>query len=317
MFKEGETKFALLSLLSALVVASTAFVGVSIYAQTADDSEMTTFEEEAIAAGEQFEDTMNLDDVASADSASADDGSSTSTADVRSLLDGLVVCNVGAAEVSGETQTASSFLEEIARIKPTVSVSVMSETEVAALADSETEEETAASADDETTSTASADCVLVGEDEADDAVTSGGGATSSASEESDTTSTSSLDSDRQILVIEGQDFVPGQVVLMFIENELRGIDDVDDNGEIEAKIPVPENSETAVAGTGSDPLELRLVESGTQRTANLDFDGETLTASANSDIVVDDDEASTSDNRETATNDASATNNNNTNTTTQ
>ncbi|MEW6605417.1 MAG: hypothetical protein AB1351_12125 [Thermoproteota archaeon] len=314
MFKEGKTKFALLSLLSALVVASTAFVGVSIYAQTADDSELTTFEEEAIVAGEQFEDTMNLDDAAWSDSASEYDGSSTSTADVRSLLDGLVVCDVGTTEVSGETQTASSFLEEIARIKPTVSVSVMSETEVAALADSETE--TAASADDESTSTASADCVLVGEDEADEAVTSGGGTTSSASEESDTTSTSALDSDRQILVIEGQDFVPGQVVLMFIENELRGIDDVDDNGEIEAKIPVPENSETAVAGTGSDPLELRLVESGTQRTANLDFDGETLTASANSDIVVDDGEASTSDNGEAATNDTSATNNN-TNTTTQ
>lgn len=286
--------------MSALVVASTAFVGVSIYAQT-DDSELTTFEEEAIASGEQFEDTMSLNNETSDDS--------TSAADVQSLLDGLVVCNVGAGEVSGETQTASSFLEEIARVAPAVSVDLMSETEVAALADEETE---TASAGDETSA---ADCVLVGEDEANDNVTSASGATSSTSEESDTTSTSALDSDRQILVIEGQDFVPGQVVLMFIENELRGIDDVDDNGEIEAKIPVPENSETAVAGTGSDPLELRLLESGTQRTANFDFDGETLTASANSDMEVADDETSTSDDGETSTNDTSTSDSNNATTT--
>lgn len=300
MFNEGKTKFTLLSLLSALVVASTAFVGVSIYAQT-DDSELTTFEEEAIASGEQFEDTMSLNNETSDDS--------TSAADVQSLLDGLVVCNVGAGEVSGETQTASSFLEEIARVAPAVSVDLMSETEVAALADEETE---TASAGDETSA---ADCVLVGEDEANDNVTSASGATSSTSEESDTTSTSALDSDRQILVIEGQDFVPGQVVLMFIENELRGIDDVDDNGEIEAKIPVPENSETAVAGTGSDPLELRLLESGTQRTANFDFDGETLTASANSDMEVADDETSMSDDGETSTNDTSTSDSNNATTT--
>lgn len=39
----------MLSLLSAVVVISTAFVGISIYAQT-DDSELTTFEEEALTA---------------------------------------------------------------------------------------------------------------------------------------------------------------------------------------------------------------------------------------------------------------------------
>lgn len=265
--------------MSALVVASIAFVGVSIYAQT-DDGELTTFEE-ASASGEQFEDT-NLDDATSDDS--------TSTADVVSLLDGLVVCDVGTGEVSSETETANTLFEETASNTPTVSVKVMSQTEVAALADSETE---TASASDETSA---ADCVVVGEGDADDNENSASDATSSTSEESDTTSTSALNSDRQILVIEGQDFVPGQVVLMFIENELRGIDDVDDNGEIEAKIPVPQYSETSVAGTGSDPLELRLLESGTQRTANLDFDGETLTASANSDIEVADDEAPTNDN---------------------
>jgi len=42
----------LLSLLSALVAISTAFVGSSIYAQT-DDSNMTTFEEEAAKPTEE------------------------------------------------------------------------------------------------------------------------------------------------------------------------------------------------------------------------------------------------------------------------
>jgi hypothetical protein len=82
------------------------------------------------------------------------------------------------------------------------------------------------------------------------------------------------------LVIEGQDFASGQVVLMFTENALVGIDDVDENGEIEAKIPVPDSGETAVAGV----TELRFLESGTQRTATFEFDGETLTASAGGDI---------------------------------
>jgi hypothetical protein len=73
---------------------------------------------------------------------------------------------------------------------------------------------------------------------------------------------------------------------MFSENALIGIDDVDDNGEIEVKIPVPESGETATAGndTGSGISELRFVESGTQRTAIFEFDGETLTAQAGGDI---------------------------------
>jgi len=299
LFKEGKKKLALLSLLSALAVASTASVGVSIYAMTADDGEKTTLEEKATTTDKKFKDSMNHDnkDAASSDdneSEDDDDGSKTTVADVKSLLDGLVVCDVGEAEISGETQTASSSLGEMARTKPTVSVSVMSETEIAALADSEREKE--ASEDDGTSSTApSADCVRVGEDKADKKSTSANSEASSsaAEEDSDTTSTSALDSDRPILVIEGQGFAPGQVVLMFIDSGLRGIDDVDDDGEIESKIPVPENSKDAITGKG-DPLEIRLVESGTQRTANLEFDGETLTAHANSDIKVDNDKESSS-----------------------
>ena len=126
--------------MSALVVVSTAFAGISIYAQT-DDSELTTFEEEAIAEGEEFEDTMNA----------TDDGS-TSTADL-SFLDGLVVYDVGTAEISDETEVAA--LDNASLITPTVSVEVMTEIEVAELAANETD--TASE-----TSVASANCVLTG-----------------------------------------------------------------------------------------------------------------------------------------------------------
>lgn len=280
MFKERKTKFALLSLLSALVVVSTAFAGISIYAQT-DDSELTTFEEEAIAEGEEFEDTMNA----------TDDGS-TSTADL-SFLDGLVVCDVGTAEISDETGVAA--LDNASLTTPTVSVEVMTKTEVAELAANETK--TASEI-----SVASANCVLTGG--GDDTSTSGNAtdandatpasnmtgtanATDSAMPEpgSNATSTASTPgSDGEILVIEGQDFVPGQVVLMFTEDALVGIDDVDDNGEIESKIPAPDSGDTAIAGNDTAVTVLRFLESGTQRTATFEFDGETLTASEGGDI---------------------------------
>ena len=103
-----------------------------------------------------------------------------------------------------------------------------------------------------------------------------------------TSTASAPGTDGEILVIEGQDFAPGQVVLMFSENALVGIDDVDESGQIEAKIPVPQSSETAVAGNETG-TELRFVETGTQRTATFEFDGETLTASEAGDIEVADD----------------------------
>ncbi|HXG07466.1 MAG TPA: hypothetical protein VNI77_09105 [Nitrososphaera sp.] len=265
MFKERKTRFALLSLLSALAVASNALTGVSIYAENADDGELTATTE-AKASEEKSKDSTDPDNK-----------------DVVSLLEGLIVCNVGEVEISGETRTASSYLEETDGSKPTISITVMPEAEVAALADKDTER--AASEDDKASSAAPpAKCVRLGEDQEDDNTTTANSVASSENE-SGKTSASARDSDRQILLIEGQNFVPGEVVLMFIENELRGIDDVNDSGEIEAKIPVPERSETTVAGIG-DPMELRFVESGTQRTGNLEFDGETLIAHDGSDIEV-------------------------------
>jgi hypothetical protein len=85
LLKERKTKFALLSLLSALAIVSTAFAGVSIYAQTDDNSELTTFEE-AIAAGSEENETGVVEDTAESDKAT--DGE-ISAADVSSLFDGL------------------------------------------------------------------------------------------------------------------------------------------------------------------------------------------------------------------------------------
>jgi hypothetical protein len=291
LFKERKTKFALLSLLSALVVVSTAFAGISIYAQT-DDSELTTFEEEAIAAGVDEEETGLEDDTATSaasdDDATSDDtdnateDGSTSIADVSSLFEGLQVCNVGTAEISNETEIAAVPDEDVT---PTVSVEVMTETEVAELASNDTE---TASVGNET-STASAECVLVGGDNETSTsgnATDGANATSTVGTSNETSIASAPESDEEILVIEGQDFVPEQVVLIFSENALLGIDDVDPDGSIEAKIPMPASSDTVIAGndTGSTGIELRFVESGTQRTATFNLDGETLTAAAGGDI---------------------------------
>lgn len=298
MFGERKTKLTLLSLLSALVVISTASVGVSIYAQEAgvDDSELTTFEEEELMAEQEDDDA----ETSSADNAT-DDG--TTIAEVRTLFDGLVVCDAGEVTVD-EPETETAGLDDATAATPTVSVSIMTETEVAAIATNETE---TASADDET-ETASADCFRIGGADDDDEETSTSGdaaeadmdatpmgdnnATSSANatdgsselttfeeeamsgeeEASNDTSVtmpasdaSLLETEQQIMVIEGQDFAPGQVVLVFSSNALLAIDEVDEEGSIDAKVPVTEVDN-----------EIRFVESGTMRTADFAFDGETL-----------------------------------------
>jgi archaellum component FlaF (FlaF/FlaG flagellin family) len=315
LFKERK-RLALLSLLSALVVVSTAFVGVSIYAQT-DDSELTTFEEEAVEAGANMEDSGLEDDpattVASDDedvsedtsNATATDGGSTSIAEVTALFEGLQVCDLGTAVISNETQIAAVPDGDAA---PTVSVEVMTETEVAELASNETG---IASAGNET-SIASANCMIIGggdnatstaganATDGTDATSSAAGnetfaggnamltggdnATSTFGGSNETAIASAPESDEEILVIEGQDFVPGQVVLIFTEDALIGIDDVDEDGSIEAKVPMPDGGETAIAGNETGSTQLTFVESGTFRTATFEFDGETLTAEAGGDI---------------------------------
>jgi hypothetical protein len=90
---------------------------------------------------------------------------------------------------------------------------------------------------------------------------------SSSASSNSTGSNTSISKDR-IAVIEGQDFVPGQVVLVFSNHALVAIDDVDNNGRIDAKVPADR--------LGS---EINFVESGTNRTVSFNFDGKTLTSS--------------------------------------
>ena len=110
----------------------------------------------------------------------------------------------------------------------------------------------------------------------------------SLSSSNQTSTASAPESGGQILVIEGQDFVPGQAVLIFSEKALLAIDDVDSDGSIHAKVPMPKGGGTTIAGndTASTSTELRFVETGTQRTATFAFDGQKLTAAASREIAV-------------------------------
>jgi predicted nucleic acid-binding protein len=242
LFKERKTEFVLLSLLSAVAVMSTAFVGFPTYAQS-DGSNLTTFKEDK-----------------------------NSETDVSSLFNGLVVCDIGKAKISKETQVAET-LEEASHTTPTVSVQVMTETQVAEQASNE---RGTASASSES-STASADCIRAGGDKS----TSAASNAKSIDTSSETSILSAPESNDKILVIDGQDFVPGQVVLVFSENALIGIDDVDSDGNIEAKVPMP-------SGDTSSGIRLQFVESGTQRSTTFEYDGQTLTAPEGSDIQAED-----------------------------
>ncbi len=118
-----------------------------MYART-DDSDPTTFGDEAIKVGEQFEDLMDLNITTWEETDTPTEDGSTSIGEVSSMFDSLQACKLGTAEISIETQVAATANDEVT---PTVSVEVMTETEVAEVASNET-------------SAASADRVLAGRD---------------------------------------------------------------------------------------------------------------------------------------------------------
>jgi hypothetical protein len=304
LFKERKTKLTLLSLLSALVVISTASMGM-IYAQEADDSELTTFEEEALRDGEETtagtsDDTDTsayLSGRAVSDDDNTTDTAETEIADIRSLFDGLIVCDLGVLEATAPDETEIAASSNLTT--PTVSVTVMSETEVAEVVANETAtaeaaaNETSTAADE--TEVASAQCMSLGGDDdnatstsstaddmgnatsdaGDNATSTDGNATSmnaTGTSSANATSSSNVTStaeDEQIAVIEGQDFAPGEIVLVFSSNAIVAIDDVNDGGDIDAKVPLD-----------SVGNSFMFVESGTTRTAEFNFDGETLIAAA-------------------------------------
>jgi hypothetical protein len=285
-----------------------------IYAQEADDSELTTFEEEALNDEEEL--TTGTSDDDENDSSAylsgrnvSDDDDTTATAEemeteIASLFDGLVVCDLGTLEASAPDETETSAFDTQTAMTPTVSVTVMSETEVAEAAANETETSAAdetevASAecfglggDDNATSTSSTDDMGMNNATSGDganatsadgnatslmdsnatgtsdgnATSTAGNATSSANATSSNATSTAAD-DEQIAVIEGQDFAPGEIVLVFSSNNIVAIDDVDDSGDVEAKVPLND--------LGND---LSFVESGTNRSTEFNFDGETLIA---------------------------------------
>jgi hypothetical protein len=89
----------------------------------------------------------------------------------------------------------------------------------------------------------------------------------SAANATSASNVTSIAEDEEIAVIEGQDFAPGELVLVFSSNNIVAIDEVSDSGDIDAKVPVNDvgNSFT-------------FVETGTTRTGEFNFDGETLIA---------------------------------------
>ncbi|HZC88764.1 MAG TPA: hypothetical protein VE199_04025 [Nitrososphaera sp.] len=263
LFKHRLNKLTLLSLLSAVVVVSTAITGISIYsaqAATDDDSNVTTTSSEEKAGHSGSDDSLT-----------SSNNMNTSGVDVKSLFEGLVVCDLGASEINGQTHSAA--IDKGTLDTPKVSVKVMTEREVASLASNETQTSSSSSND---TNIASADCMMLNKSastsSSNNATTSDNNnktssSSSSASSSNSTGSSTAISKDR-IAVIEGQDFVPGQVVLVFSNHALVAIDDVDNNGRIDAKVPADR--------LGS---EINFVESGTNRTASFNFDGKTLTSS--------------------------------------
>ena len=320
MFNERKTKLTLLSLLSAVAVLSTAFAGISTYAQT-DSSNTTTFEDEAQNGTEDSTTTVSTTSSDNSDSAKSSNDTSTahdsanstssgtSTADVKGLFDGLIVCDVGTAEVDSQTQSASVDNSNLGT--PTVTVKVMTQEEVAAAAGNET-----GTASTSNTNTDSAGCKILGKDNStNDNGTSTDNAQSTSSNTTSTASSGAPDSNQQILVIDGKDFAPGQVVLIFSDNQLVGIDDVDNSGNIEAKIPQPHAGGSNGTSTASASTDLRFVESGTLRSGTFSYDGQTLTSSQQGDIQAEGSATPSPDNNTTSPASGSSSSNNTTNNT--
>ncbi len=90
-------------------------------------------------------------------------------------------------------------------------------------------------------------------------------------------------------MINGQDFAPRQVVLIFSGYNLIAIDDVQNNGDISVKVPLPSSSNTNTASANSteasNNIQLRFVESGTLRSGTFSFDGKTLKPTGNGEIA--------------------------------
>ena len=103
----------LLSLLSALVVVSTTFAGVSIYAQQADDN-MTSTEDSGLAGN-----ATSLD--SSTDDSDVNASETSTAASISDIFSGLVVCDLGTLTVGDGTEVAA----DMNGTTPTITITVM------------------------------------------------------------------------------------------------------------------------------------------------------------------------------------------------
>jgi len=243
VFKDRKTKLTLLSLISAAVLVSTAFAGISIYAQVAtNDNKMIPYEEQALS---------------SSSTTNKHTSEISSIANVKSSLDGMVVCDVGQSKIKSHTSSATLDNGGL----PKVSLEVMTAREVASLESHDTKTSKA----NYEAHSSYVDCKSL---DYTKSTTSSSASTSYNNKKLSTTPY------KEVAVIEGRDFTVGQVVLVFSNNALVAIDDVDNHGQISARVP-----------TDNLGKEIKFVESGTHRTASFDFNGDTLISSHKGDIV--------------------------------
>ena len=284
LFKDRKTNLTLLSILSAAIAMSGVASGIPALATHAamDDSNMNTSKDVANSSIEHNakstdgKSTSHVDGTKGYHTGTV--GESTSMANLKSLFEGLVVCDLGTSEIHRQMQHDGMLGT------PKVSVKVVPWTDLA----SSVSHEKQTSSDNNTKSSESAPCKKLGDgntstESKDTSSASYGSNTKSMSNTQPTSSdhkissgTSSKDAmpNKQIAVIEGNDFAPGQVVLVYSNHALVTIDDVSRNGQIDAKVPLDKLGN-----------EIRFVESGTNRVATFNFNGHTLISSGQGDII--------------------------------
>jgi hypothetical protein len=288
LFKDRKTNLTLLSILSAAIAMSGVASGIPALATHAavDDSNMNTSKDvtnssiEHNAKSSDGKSTSHVDGTKGYHTGTV--GESTSMANLKSLFEGLVVCDLGTSEIHRQMQ--HDAIHDGMFGTPTVSVKVVPWTDLV----SPVSHEKQTSSDNNTKSSESAPCKKLGNgntstESKDASSVSDSSKTKSMSNTQPTSSdhkissgTSSKDAmpNKQIAVIEGNDFAPGQVVLVYSNHALVTIDDVSRNGQIDAKVPLDKLGN-----------EIRFVESGTNRVATFNFNGHTLISSGQGDII--------------------------------
>jgi hypothetical protein len=282
VFKDRQAKLTFLSFLSALVVVSTTFTGMSVYAVAAkDDGQMITTTNPAGTTMDSSNNNvtttqpLSQSDTSSnvSNMATADQNTNKSRVSLNELFNGLVVCNLGTASIDrNKTQTVAA--DNSSLVTPKVTIKILNESELASLRSNQTN-----TLSNSNNSTSAVQCKVLGEGESSNNSIlihrfGMSNETTMSSTPSINNNSNAANAEKKIAVIEGRDFAPEQVVLIFSHNALIAIDDVSSNGQFEARVP-----------TSSLGNEVKFVESGTNRTATFQFNGNDLISSTPGQIV--------------------------------